>query len=173
MRCIISRAGQAPVCRVRLSSNVRPRGKHRFMHLPASSPVFVETSLRSPCRSQAVEGSGRWRSRWRALVVFCRFSSFGRYSLPCEGASRQQPGSGAVVRRYVWAFRFKVLSAHRARPLFGAREPHSWVGAAQSPWPAPGARQLRVQGRWLKQSRSGTERVAQGNFTPRPSQNRT
>jgi len=171
--CFYCSAALAFYCRCRLSSNVRPRGKHQFMHLPASSPVFMNTSLRSPCRLPAVEGSGWWRSRRRVRAAFRRFSNFDRHSLRCEGASRQQPASGAVALRCVSVRGFKALFAHRSRLLSRARGSHSWLGGAQSASPSPRARQLRVQGRWLRQSRSGTERVAQGNFTPRPSQNRT
>ena len=171
--CFYCSAALAFYCRCRLSSNVRPRGKHRFMHLPAPSPVFMNSSLRSPCSSPAVEGTGRWRSSQMARAAFCRFSAIARYSLLCEGASRQQPGSGAVGRRRVSACGFKVLSAHRSRRFIAAHRPQSPADTTQSAGSAQGARPLPAHGQRLKQSRSGKERVAQGNFTPRPSQNRT
>jgi len=149
-------AAQALCCWCRLMSNVRPREKHKLMHLPASSPVFMKTSARSSCRSPAGEGSGWWRWRRRVQLAFRSFSKFEWRPLLCEGASRQQPGSSVVVRRSVLALGSKVLCAHRSRRLIGASRSHSPAGTTQSAGPAPGARQLHVQVRRLKQSRPGT-----------------
>jgi len=152
----------------RLMSNVRPRGKHRLMHLPASSPVFMKPALCSPCRLPAVKGLVRRRSSLKVQVAFCRFANFDWHSLPCEGASRQQPGSGSVGRRRVSACGFKVLSAHRSRRFIAAHRPHSPAGTTQSAGSAQGARPLPAHGQRLKQSRSG---AAWPNPSIKPSPN--
>ena len=156
MHVIICSAGLAFCCWRRLMSNVRPRGKNQFMHLPASSSVFMNALLRSPCGSPASKGSGRWHSRQKAWIVFRGFSIFVRRSLPCEAASRQEAGSSVVAQFGALASGFGGLCAHRSRLFHGARGPHAWAGAGQSATQPSAARQLRIHGRWHKQSRFGT-----------------
>ncbi len=116
----------------------------------------MESPLRSPCRLPAVEGLGRWRSSQKVRVAFRGFSTLAWRSLLCEGALRQQPGPSSLAHRGGSECGFKLLCAHRSRPLSRAGASHSWAGTAQSASPTPRTRQVRVHGRWLKQSRSGT-----------------
>jgi len=92
-RYILHSPGLAASRRCRLSSNVRPRSKHKLMASLALPPTPLNTSLRlrnwsrrAPETSTASSGKGSWSQAQAA-----RFGRPQQPSRQSEGASRRQP----------------------------------------------------------------------------------